>query len=190
VSEEDLQKEFEALYRATRSRLLAYAVRRSAPEDVQDVVAETYLQAWRHLADLPTDDLAVLWLYGCARRVLANRRRGDQRRQALIERYGRQRLEPSQDPAPDHSALAARAALRGLVEADREVLMLTAWEGLSHRELAETLGCSPTAARIRLMRARRRLASALDEPRDEPSTADSPATPSRERKERMGCEPT
>jgi RNA polymerase sigma-70 factor (ECF subfamily) len=56
-------------------------------------------------------------------------------------------------------------ALNGLPEADREALMLAAWEGLSAQQAARVLGCSPTAFRIRLHRARRKLEASLD---DEP----------------------
>src|SRR5262249_27147731 len=66
--------------------VLAYALRRSAsPEDAADAVAETFLVAWRRLADLPVGDEAPLWLYGVARRVLANQRRGERRRVRLAE---------------------------------------------------------------------------------------------------------
>jgi RNA polymerase sigma-70 factor (ECF subfamily) len=54
-------------------------------------------------------------------------------------------------------------ALRALRPRDREVLLLTAWDGLNASEAAAVLGCSPTAYRIRLHRARRRLARLLVE---------------------------
>jgi RNA polymerase sigma-70 factor (ECF subfamily) len=52
-------------------------------------------------------------------------------------------------------------ALAGLSEREREVLMLTAWEELSSNEAARVLGCSATAYRIRLHRARNRLRERL-----------------------------
>ena len=51
-----------------------------------------------------------------------------------------------------------RQALNGLKSIDREVLMLSAWEGLSHAEIAETLGVSLVAVDKRLVRAKQRLA--------------------------------
>jgi RNA polymerase sigma-70 factor (ECF subfamily) len=53
-------------------------------------------------------------------------------------------------------------ALGRLSEGDREVVLLCAWEGLSIEEAATALGCSPTAAKVRLHRARRRLRAELD----------------------------
>ncbi len=52
-------------------------------------------------------------------------------------------------------------ALGELREEDREILRLGAWEGLTHREIGRILGCSANAAKIRLHRARRRLAAQL-----------------------------
>ena len=54
-----------------------------------------------------------------------------------------------------------RACLTSLPPEDREVLMLAGWEGLSATAMGQVLGCSPTAARIRLHRARARLKAAM-----------------------------
>ena len=54
-------------------------------------------------------------------------------------------------------------ALAALPERDREAILLHAWEGLSAPEAAEVLGCSATAYRLRLHRARRRLAAQLQD---------------------------
>jgi RNA polymerase sigma factor (sigma-70 family) len=54
-----------------------------------------------------------------------------------------------------------RSALDGLSDSDRELLLLVAWEGLSHAEAAAALGISPVAARSRLHRARMRALKAL-----------------------------
>src|SRR4029450_2647016 len=64
----------------------AYARRRAAPDAAQDVVADTFLVAWRRLEDVPED--ALPWLYGVARRVLANQRRSAARGAARERRGG------------------------------------------------------------------------------------------------------
>lgn len=153
-----------ALYDASYSPLLGYALRRSRTmEDAADVVAETFLVAWRRLEDIPAGDEARLWLYGVARRVLANQRRGERRRERLEVRLV---LEPSlwrpAAPAEDDIDLGALAhAFRRLPVRDREVLELVAWEGLAPRDLSVVLGCSLPTARVRLHRARKRLAQEL-----------------------------
>ncbi|MEV1072515.1 RNA polymerase sigma factor [Micromonospora parva] len=150
---------FRRAYAEDFESLLAYALRRVAhPEDAADVVAETFLVAWRRRRDIPVVGEARLWLYGVARRVLANHHRGGVRRQRLGERLRQQIAASVPDPGsavPER--LAVRAALAGLPEADREVLMLTVWEGLQPHEVAAVLGVSPAAVRTRLSRARARL---------------------------------
>ena len=153
---------FRSVYASCFEPLLAYALRRvEQPADASDVVAETFLVAWRRGRELPAGDEARLWLYGVARRVLANQQRGDRRRERLGERL-RQRLTVAvtADPGTEvPERLAVRAALSRLGELDREVLSLTVWEGLQPREVAQVLGLSPAAVRTRLSRARARLRS-------------------------------
>jgi RNA polymerase sigma factor (sigma-70 family) len=152
---EDRQAAFERLYDQFSPDLAMYALRRADRETAQDVVAETFTVAWRRLDDVPRSD-PLPWLYGVARRVLANQRRSASRLAAL-----RRRLEPEGTPAPRVADHGLAAALQHLNEADRELLMLIAWEGLSPTEAAVALGCSGGACRVRLHRARRRLAAAL-----------------------------
>ncbi|WP_229076304.1 RNA polymerase sigma factor [Actinoplanes sp. DH11] len=154
---------FRRLYAANVEALLAFAVRRvEQPADAADVVAETFLVAWRRSDDLPPDDEIKLWLYGVARRVLANHHRGGARRERLGERL-RQRLSTvSPDPGADvPQRVVVRAALNRLPAADREILMLTVWEGLQPREVAEVIGASAVVVRARLSRARRRMRDLL-----------------------------
>ncbi|SNT52684.1 RNA polymerase, sigma subunit, ECF family [Actinomadura meyerae] len=158
---DDRRRRFEEIYAAHRAQILGYAMRRTAdPQDAADVLAETFLTAWRRLDDVPPDGRARLWLYGTARRVLANHHRGERRRSALAADLGA-RLRTAPD-APDAAGLAdVAAAFRALPERDRELLSLVGWEGLDHGEIATVLGCSRNAVRIRLHRARRRFARAL-----------------------------
>jgi RNA polymerase sigma-70 factor (ECF subfamily) len=154
---------FSDLYRDHARELLGYALRRSAdPDDAADVVAETFLVAWRRLGEVPPGSEARLWLYGTARHVLANQDRGARRRDRLTERLRvelRQQL-PALRPQERGVFLEALAGLR---EADRELLMLIGWEELTPTEAAQALGISPRAARTRLHRARRRLRARLAE---------------------------
>ena len=154
---------FEELYAANCGPILGYVLRRTDnPDDAADVIAETFLTAWRRLDAVPAGDEARLWLYGVARRVLANYRRGERRRAVLADRL-RAELAAGYRPPPHTGELAEfAAAFRSLAEADREVLALVGWEGLDRGQAAAVLGCSPNAVRIRLHRARRRLVDACD----------------------------
>jgi RNA polymerase sigma-70 factor (ECF subfamily) len=164
VSAEHPTDRFRRLFAATERDLLAYAVRRvERAEDAADVVAETFLVAWRRLDDVPRGDEARLWLYGVARRQLANQRRGQLRRSRLADRL-RAELPAAIAGAlgpEDHRVAAVRAALARLEEEDREILRLTSWEGLTPAEIASVLGVPGVTVRSRLHRARKRMRAEL-----------------------------
>jgi RNA polymerase sigma-70 factor (ECF subfamily) len=159
--EDERSLRFRALYEANYHLILGYALRRVERADALDVVSETFLVAWRRLGQVPPGDEARLWLYGTARRVVANQERAARRRARL---HGRLAEAESVDvPAvePPHGAVGS--AFARLRADDRELLALVAWEGLDAGGVARVVGCSRNAARIRLHRARRRFAAALDE---------------------------
>ncbi|MFG3436525.1 RNA polymerase sigma factor [Nonomuraea sp. NPDC047897] len=151
------------MYRQTYERIFGYAVRRcGSPEDAADVVAETYVTAWRRMSELPRGETALLWLYGVARRVLANHRRGEQRRATLhAELKSEAEHLYTAHPAPAPEDRVGRA-MDLLSDQDRELLALSIWEDLDPAEISEVLGCSRNATRIRLHRARKRFARALN----------------------------
>jgi len=156
---------FDDLYRTTRADLLTYLIRRaSSPEDAADTLSETYLIAWRKLHAVPPGEKARLWLFGVARNLLlknAGRRRAGNTLVSRItdELRASPTLSPGKDPPAGHDRLAA--ALASLSELDREIITLTAWEGLAPKEIAAVIGSSANAVRIRLHRARARLQAEL-----------------------------
>jgi RNA polymerase sigma-70 factor (ECF subfamily) len=153
---------FARLYREQGRAMLAYALRRvDDPEDAADVVAETFLVAWRRLDEVPFGGSERLWLYAVTRRVTANLRRAQGRRTRLAERLAESlRSEPLNNQAASGEAAATLRAMGELREEDRELLLLISWEELSPGEAAKVLGISSLAARSRLHRARRRLRAA------------------------------
>jgi RNA polymerase sigma factor (sigma-70 family) len=152
---------FERLYREHAPAVLAYALRRSSPEQAADAAAETFLVAWRRLDDV-ADGEALPWLYAIARRVLSTQRRAARRQLTLADRSVA-RLGPEALSAEEPAGRSALGALAELPERDRELLMLAAWEDLDSRAAAAVVGCSPTAFRIRLHRARKRLRLLLEQ---------------------------
>lgn len=146
----------------------AYAARRASLDDADDVLAEVFLIAWRRLDDLPEDPLP--WLLGIARRVLANRRRGAVRRSAMHDRLIADAARTPQARALEATDGAVAAVLAKLGERDREVLLLTAWEGLGHADAARVLGIRTGTLTVRLHRARRRFAGLLAQAESVPPT--------------------
>src|SRR6266508_6279372 len=107
---------FRALYDAEAVRLVGYVARRLVdPTAAPDVVADVFMVAWRRVDDVPPGGEARLWLYGVARRMLANWRRGEQRRDRLSSRLrGELRVLAAQTTAAAPEVLAVRAALERL----------------------------------------------------------------------------
>lgn len=146
-----------------RNAVAAFAYRRAPRELVDDVVAETYLVAWRRISDVPRD--ARPWLLAVARNVLSTQRRTGGRRQALSIRAAIEPLEPptsAEDVVIDRANLTRAWQL--LSDTEREVLAMAGWERLTAQQAARVLGCSRTAFSVRLSRARRHLAKLMLEP--------------------------
>ena len=155
----------ERLFSDHAGDVLAYALRRADRATAEEVAAEVFVIAWRRADRIPQAE-PLLWLYAVARRLLANERRAERRRAALHDVLGLLATRGHQAaPAPGRGNAGAgaelREALAALRPADREVLMLTAWEGLDGAQAARVLGCSPQAVHTRLHRARARLAAQL-----------------------------
>ncbi|MDX2972071.1 RNA polymerase sigma factor [Kribbella solani] len=155
---DDRRQRFEEVFGTHREAVLGYLLRRTgSSHDAADLLSDTFVIAWRRLEEVPAGDQTRPWLFGVARRVLANHRRGEVRRMALTYKL-RDELTDTSVPGPEFSdadSTMARA-FRALPEPDRELLTLVAWEDLSTAQIATVLGCSRNAVRIRLFRARRR----------------------------------
>jgi RNA polymerase sigma factor (sigma-70 family) len=159
---DERQARFEAIYTAYHGQVLGYALRRTgSPDDAADVIAETFLTAWRRLDEMPSGPQARLWLYGVARRVLANHYRGERRRSALADRLRGELAAAYLSPEYSGELALIAAAFGRLPERQRELLALNAWEGLDYGQIAVVLGCSRNAVRVRLHRARSRFATEL-----------------------------
>ena len=136
--------------------------RRRVPRDVvDDVVAETFLTAWRRIDDVPRGDQGLLWLYGVAYRVIGNHWRSAARRRRLEDRLrvidgGAASTSDDTVVAADQRRLVLDAAAR-LNEKDADVLRLSAWEQLSTADIAAVLGIAPNAVKQRLHRAKQHL---------------------------------
>ena len=159
---------FEAVFRAEYRAVADYIGRRAEPDVVDDLVNEVFLVAWRRLERLPTEPRA--WLLAVARNTIGTHIRGARRSRALAVRLAATEVDWTQPP-PKVDGGEVAAALAGLPEKDREALMLVSWDGLSPSEAAVVLGERPASFRVRLHRARRRLARAIERPVQAPAPA-------------------
>jgi RNA polymerase sigma-70 factor, ECF subfamily len=157
---------FRAVYEATYADLLRFAQRRVDPSHAEDVAADVFLVAWRRLDDMPNGvGDARPWLFGVARATILNHRRSSRRRDALAVRLADATLGIAADTSEGHAAsrVDLAAAWARLSAAEQEAISLTVWEGLDSAQAGVVLGCSATAYRIRLSRARRALRRHLGE---------------------------
>jgi RNA polymerase sigma factor (sigma-70 family) len=156
------------LYERHAAAVYGYALRRSDRETADEVTAQVFLVAWRRRAALPRD--ALPWLYGVARRALADQRRGTSRRRRLQQRLRADAAE--QQPCLDLPDRDLAGALERLSGSDREALLLRYWEELAPAQIARVLGCSRAAAAVRLHRARGRLRVQLEDEHGERAQAE------------------
>ncbi|AWB85086.1 RNA polymerase sigma factor [Corynebacterium liangguodongii] len=149
---------FESSYRQCYPSVLAYVRRRTDDNVAEDLCAEVFTRAWSGWP--PRGDLALPWLYGIARNVVLEHYR--QRQVSVpLDSVGEHNL---QEPSAESRAAANVDIMRALGELgdnDREILTLHAWEGLTPAEIAVVLGISENSSRVRLHRARARLATCL-----------------------------
>jgi RNA polymerase sigma-70 factor (ECF subfamily) len=166
---------FRDVYEECYPRVLAYATSLVGRQVGEDITSETFTVAWRRVRDIPHP--ALPWLLGVARNLVRELRRRDAHQYLLAAEEARRISSGARTDAADvaaevagrHDALQALAALP---EADRELLTLIAWHGLSAKEAAQVLDCTTATLTVRLYRARRRLEKALEPaPPAEPASA-------------------
>ncbi len=151
-------EQFEACWHAHIRRVVAYAERHVGRDGAYDIASATFLTAWRTWDSVPTEPLP--WLISVAHGHVRNHHRTLRRRGTLEQRLAL--LNDSAFAGPDASVTAterteALAVLAAMPEAEREAMLLVAWEGLTTAQAAEVLGCRPGTLRMRLHRARSRI---------------------------------
>lgn len=175
VPEEGNEARFAQLYADHGRAVLAFVLRRTAErEDAHDLAAETFLAAWRRADEVPPEPEARLWLFGIARGLLANSKRGDSRRARLEERLRLDRSTKASSESEPEVETSVAIALGRLEARDLEVLTLAGWEGLGPAEIARVLDINQVAARSRLHRARRRFQKELAEVESTDSSGPNP----------------
>jgi RNA polymerase sigma factor (sigma-70 family) len=146
------------LYERHAAAVHRYALRRADRETAEEVTAQVFLVAWRRRSDVPSDPLP--WLYGVARRALADQRRSASRRRRLGVRLRSTAVaHGAHQGLPDRDLADALGRLSVL---DREVLLLRYWAELEPAQIARVTGRSKAATAVRLHRARNRLRRELD----------------------------
>jgi len=150
--------DFESLYERYARDVYRFALYLSgSPAQAEDIASETFVRIWT-IRDTIRAASVKAYLFTIARNLHADGRRREARHCELPERLA----DPS--PGPDASAEdrqeleAVLVALQHLPEVDRAALLMRAQDGIPYEEIAAALGLSLPAAKVRVHRARLRLA--------------------------------
>ncbi|MHB8220797.1 MAG: RNA polymerase sigma factor [Acidimicrobiales bacterium] len=156
----DRDEHLRQLYLGHAGSLRRYAYRCGVPgHDIDDVVADAFLVAWRKLESIPSPPAERLWLLGVARNLISKQQGTSWRRDRLVERLRSNVQTPDPEAPSEHVVL--REAIRHLPPNERDAVRLVEWEGLSHEDAAVVMECSSNASRLRLHSAKARLRSML-----------------------------
>ena len=145
---------FEDFFRENYERLFQYVARRVPNEQVDDVVAASFVVAWRKFEQ--TTNPALPWLFRIASYEVSNSRRSLRKRNNVVsfEVVGEYLSISTTD---DFNGIEINAALRRLSDVDQEILRLIHWDSLTRSEAADVLRLSPNATNVRYHRALQRL---------------------------------
>jgi RNA polymerase sigma factor (sigma-70 family) len=157
----------EELFHEHSRRIYAYCLRQlGSPEEAEDALQATYLNACRSLLSGFEPQIAQAWLFKVAHNVCLTKQRSTWRRRR-IERPGDFQEIEELIAAPhnhDDALLGIDDALAALPEQQRRAILLREWQGLSYREVAAEMGITQGAVETLIFRARRGLAAALEAP--------------------------
>jgi RNA polymerase sigma factor (sigma-70 family) len=175
-------EQFTVLFRRHAPHLQRYVVRRLGHDAADDIVAETFLLAFRQRGSYDqTRPDARPWLYGIATHLIGRHRRAEIRMYRALARTGADPvMEPFTDRVDDRvsASTASRrlaAALARLSQEHRDTLLLVAWGDLSYAEAATALGVPVGTVRSRMSRSRSRLRRTLGGTNPATSDEESPA---------------
>jgi len=171
---------FEQVYFAEKNRVFGFLLRLSGDSNVAaDLFQNVWLKLARHAPRLNDETHVRAWLLTVARREYLSYRRAQIVDLSRFLAWGRQAEAAASSLAPSVEAYELEVALEALSEADREVLLLAAVEGLESASAAAAMGITSAAWRQRLSRARGRLAKELELARvpRQPVTAPRKAEP-------------
>ena len=153
-------EEFNRVFRAQLPMISAYLSRRVPISEVEDLASDLFEIAWSKKEQIP-EGFELPWLYKTARYLVSNFHRKQSGRNGILARLA----EPVAAPSAESIALAdieLSDAFAGLIPAEREIISLSALEGLSNAEISKVLEMSENAAAIRLTRAKQKLKGLLN----------------------------
>jgi RNA polymerase sigma-70 factor (ECF subfamily) len=130
------------------------------PEVAKDITSETFVRVWT-APDEPRMETVKAYLFAIARNLYRKQWRRDSRKETLDETMADQTPTPDQAMVQNEEFERAMEAMKALPEIDRTVLLLRAEGDLSYQDIAATTGLSLAAVKVKVFRARVKLAALL-----------------------------
>jgi len=130
------------------------------PEVARDITSETFVRAWT-APEEPRMETVKAYLFAIARNLYRKQWRRDSRKETLDETMADQRPTPDQAMVQNEEYARTIEAMKALPEIDRTVLLLRAEEDLSYQDIAAATGLSIAAVKVKVFRARAKLAALL-----------------------------
>lgn len=150
----------EILWNEMHNRLLGFICRRVPDcDDAEDILQDVFVRIHTHLETVRSMERLESWIYQIARNCIADYYRRQREQAELVDQPFEQQFLPENDN--ERIAPAIRQTVEELPEPYRQALILTEYEGLSQRGLAERLGISISGAKSRVQRARQKIKDAL-----------------------------
>lgn len=156
---------FETLYRRHEGRIYALCLRMTGDRArAEDCVQEAFVQAWRRLASFQGRSAFGTWLHRIAVNQVLTLQRRESRNPGFLQVVEERTEEPDPGRRAGDSGLRMdlEGAIRSLPEGARNVFVLFAVHGYSHKEIADMLGVAVGTCKAQLHRARRLLAQRLE----------------------------
>ena len=148
--ESERELAFIAVHRDSYPRVYRFVRRRvESTELAEELAADVFRVVWQKWGDAPRPDIA--WMFTVARNLIGNAYRSRDRLLALQTKL---RASAELGSGAESEDLAVHDALAALRESERDILQMAYWDELSTAEIAGVLGCSESAAKVRLHRAR------------------------------------
>ena len=163
------EERFRLLYAAHADAIYAYGLSRlgHAQTAAEDFTADVFTVVWRRMDAVPPSPDDRIYIYRIAYRQLKNQQRSLWRRLRLQRRLSfesdmSQAVVGEPTLALELTRSRVRSAIGHLPISQREALLLVLWDGFTHAEAADLLGCTANAVAIRLHKARKNLSALLD----------------------------
>lgn len=151
----------EKVWEEFSAKLKQFILKHVANEaNAEDILQDVFLKIHTHIDSLRAEDKLQSWIYQIARNAIYDYYRNQKITTGLPETFHLPE-EPSSTDAERELAPYIKAMVDCLPEVYRQALILTEYQGLTQRELADQLGLSFSGAKSRVQRAREKLKALL-----------------------------